>query len=382
MANGRDQVSHRRVLLAVTGLSPQIVTETLYALATRDGGLETPDEVRLVTTAEGAERARLNLLHPQTGWFHRFRRDYGLGAIRFDGDCIRTLTDAEGVPLDDIRTREDNRHAADALTDAVRELTSDPGSALHVSIAGGRKTLGYYAGYALSLFGRPQDRLSHVLVSAPFESHPDFYYPTPESRVIHTPPPDTRPLDTREAEVTLAEIPFVRLRDGLPERLFKGQASFSDTVAAAQRAMQPPSLRIETGTRTIVAGEEAVVLAPAEFAFYAWMARRRLAGKDPVRWNQPDIGEEYLAEYAAVVGEHSGDYERTEQALAGDFLKEWFEQRKSKTNSAIRKALGKQLAAAYLITASGSRPLTCFGLALPVEAIRFGAAGEPWRDSE
>jgi CRISPR-associated protein (TIGR02584 family) len=48
---------------------------------------------------------------------------------------------------------------------------------LHVSIAGGRKSMGFFAGYAFSLFGRTQDRLSHVLVNDPFESFPDFYFP-------------------------------------------------------------------------------------------------------------------------------------------------------------------------------------------------------------
>ncbi|MEA3411982.1 MAG: CRISPR-associated ring nuclease Csm6 [Pseudomonadota bacterium] len=361
----------RCILLAVTGLSPQIVTETLYALVVRKGAAHVPTEVRLVTTAEGADRARLNLLHAETGWFHRFRRDYDVPDIHFDEDCIETLADGRGRPLHDIRTPSDNRHAADALTRAVRDLTSDPDCTLHVSIAGGRKTLGYYAGYALSLFGRPRDRLSHVLVSAPFESHPDFYYPTPESRVIHTPPPERRPLDTREAQVTLAEIPFVRLREGLPRRLLKGQATFSDTVAAAQRAMQPPSLEIDPGTRRIVAGEETVALSPADFAFYVWMAHRRATGKQPVHWGDAGIGEEYLAEYAAVVGEYSGDYERAEAALRNEILKDWFEQRKSRTNTAIRSALGEQLAHAYLITGSGQRPTTRFGLALPPEAILF-----------
>ena len=30
--------------------------------------------------------------------------------------------------------------------------------------------MGFYLGYALSLYGRTQDRLSHVLVSSPYES--------------------------------------------------------------------------------------------------------------------------------------------------------------------------------------------------------------------
>jgi CRISPR-associated protein (TIGR02584 family) len=33
-------------------------------------------------------------------------------------------------------------------------------------------------GCALSLFGRPQDRLSHILVTHEFEAHPEFVYPT------------------------------------------------------------------------------------------------------------------------------------------------------------------------------------------------------------
>ena len=36
--------------------------------------------------------------------------------------------------------------------------------------------MGIYLAYALQLFGRPQDVLSHVLVSEDFESHPDFFY--------------------------------------------------------------------------------------------------------------------------------------------------------------------------------------------------------------
>uniref|UniRef100_UPI00359318F9 CRISPR-associated ring nuclease Csm6 n=1 Tax=Thiocapsa sp. TaxID=2024551 RepID=UPI00359318F9 len=193
----------RRVLLAVTGLSPQIVTETLFALATRKRDPWIPTEIHLITTAEGAERARLSLLHPKSGWFLRLCRDYGLPSIRFDTELIRELQAAAGMPLTDIRTLDDNTAAADAITEQVRILTADPHAALHVSIAGGRKTMGFYLGYALSLYGRPQDRLSHVLVSAPYESHPQFFYPTPESDVIHTPPPDSRPYDTRDARVTL-----------------------------------------------------------------------------------------------------------------------------------------------------------------------------------
>ena len=58
----------RRILLAVTGLSPQIVTETLYALAVApEPGARAfvPSEIHLVTTRSGAEKARLALAPAQ-----------------------------------------------------------------------------------------------------------------------------------------------------------------------------------------------------------------------------------------------------------------------------------------------------------------------------
>ncbi|MGF1642988.1 MAG: CRISPR-associated ring nuclease Csm6, partial [Thiotrichales bacterium] len=165
-----ESTAYRRILLAVTGLSPQVVTETVYALACHPNEPWIPHEIHLITTREGAERARLALLSGEPGWFHRLRRDYSLPEIAFNTGHIHILSDASGLPLDDIRTPTDNERAADQITDHLRRLTADPGSEVHVSIAGGRKTMGYYLGYALSLFGRPQDRLSHVLVSEPFES--------------------------------------------------------------------------------------------------------------------------------------------------------------------------------------------------------------------
>ena len=101
----------RRILLAVTGLTPQVVTETLYALACHPQTPWVPDEIHLVTTATGAENARLNLLLPG-GWFHRLCTDYRLPAIDFPVANIHILTDAAGMPMEDIRTPGQNTLAA------------------------------------------------------------------------------------------------------------------------------------------------------------------------------------------------------------------------------------------------------------------------------
>ena len=367
----------RRPLVAVTGLSPQIVTETLYALAVKQRPPFMPTEVRLITTREGAERAKLSLLHPQSGWFHRLRADYGLPPIAFSEAHIHVLKDLRGEALEDIRTRDDNTRAADAITGLIRNLAQDDASALHVSIAGGRKTLGFYLGYALSLYGREQDRLSHVLVSAPYESHPQFFFPTAKSQVIYTSPPHNRPYDTREAEVTLAEIPFVRLREGLPAGLPDGTAGFSEAVAAAQRAIGPPKLVVDLKGKRLCANDKAISVPPAQLAFLAWLARRQQQGKEwltcpPEGAPEPSYAAAFLDEYRTLIGE-MGSAEPTEEALRNGMTGEYFSQTKSKLHRRLKRALGERQALPYLISTRGDRAHRRHGLDIDPSAIRFEA---------
>ncbi|ACL72871.1 CRISPR-associated protein, NE0113 family [Thioalkalivibrio sulfidiphilus HL-EbGr7] len=369
----------KRILVAVTGLSPQILTETLYALATQAEPF-IPTEIHLITTSEGAKRADLTLLSPDPGWFHRLRKDYGLPDIRFDKDTIHVIRNADGLPMDDIRSEADNQHAADTILDILRQLTADEHSAVHVSIAGGRKTMGYYAGYALSLCGRPQDRLSHVLVSEPFESNKDFYYPTPYRQVIYTREPERRPIDAQEAKVSLGLIPFVRMRQGLPDELRSGRAGFSDVIQAAQRALEPEQVKLtfHEGYR-ITAGDKTFNLEPIKYSFYRWLAWRCASGLSGVRYEDDGLREELLEKYAEVIRdgfkidklgtetlpEINGKSAHLEQ------LKVYLEQTKSRTNKAIMYELGSTLSKPYLIESVGKRGETRYQLCLPPDAIHF-----------
>lgn len=363
----------RRILLAVTGLTPQVVTETLHALL-HQGPDALPHEVHILTTAEGAQRAQLALLSEQPGWFHRFMADFNPPPIDLRAEHIHVLHDATGNPLTDIRSAADNALAADQIAEHVRALTAAGHTSLHVSLAGGRKTLGFYAGYALSLWGRPQDRLSHVLVSEPFEQSWDFFYPTPYQRIIET--RDRKLADCALAEVTLADIPFVRLRHGLPRALLEGRASFAQAVAAAQDQFGPPRLHIDLAGKCIQAAGRTVPLAPAELAFLAWFARRAQQGLPPLpcpRQDDPcaEHARDYLAEYRRIRGV-MGDDERTRERYRGGMSKADFEERKSKLKRALEAALDGA-APAYLVHGEGRRPATRYRLQLPPESISFGA---------
>lgn len=362
----------RRVLLAVTGLSPQVITETVYALTQRVEPAFVPTEIHLLTTAEGAERARLTLLSNDPGWFHRLRRDYRLPEMRFSDETIHVLRTEKGDLIADIRTSGDNERLADSITEIVKKLTADPDCALHVSIAGGRKTMGFYAGSALSFFGRPQDRLSHVLVSAPYESNQQFYYPTPYRYVIYTNPPESRPLDAREAEVSLAEIPFVRLRGGLDERLFEGRVTFSEVVASAQRALEPQRLEIDLDRKCIFASGQRVGLAPAQLAFLSWLARRAVEGKPDV--NCPSDGapereyaDEYMREYRHLGDDMDG---LTAKHMQAGMTKTFFEQTKSRLHRALKNALGPEGVPRYGVINTATPPRQ-YRIAAPPENIRW-----------
>jgi CRISPR-associated protein (TIGR02584 family) len=372
VALGAPHTYPRRVLLAVTGLSPQVVTETVYALTQKTEPVFVPTEVHLVTTAEGAERARLTLLSEEPGWFHRLLRDYGLPEIKFNDETIHALKKEDGTAISDIRTREENERLADTLIEKIRELTADQDCALHLSIAGGRKTMGFYAGYALSLFGRPQDRLSHVLVSGPYEANEKFFYPTPYQHVIYTREPENRPLDAREAEVALAEIPFVRLREGLDERLLKGGATFSEVVAAAQRALAPPLLEIDLDAKCIYAGGQRVHVPPVQLAFLSWLCHRAKNGQGdvecPPKGEPEKYAREYLQEYANLADDMDSDTAKELRKKGMD--KTFFEQTKSRLHRTLRKALGPEGARRYGIIDDGGRP-KLFRIAVPEENIRW-----------
>ncbi len=370
---GEPHLFSRRILFVVTGLSPQVVTETLYALTQQLQPAFVPTEVHVLTTAEGAQRVKLALLSEDPGWFYRLCQDYEISGVRFEESNIHVIRDADGRMLDDIRTPEDNRLAADLITELIRSFTADDQSALHVSIAGGRKTMGYYAGYALSLFARPQDRLSHVLVEEPYESSWDFFYPTPYRRVITT--RDNKLADTSEARISLAEIPFVSLRHGVDEALREGRANFSDVVTSARRALEPARLRIDLAGRCIEAAGKRIALPPAQLALLSLFARRAQAGEGPLsapNKHVPDKNwsEWFKTEYKRIRGNEMDDRDRTEEALKQGMDGNYFSSHLSKLRKRLERELGTVAARRYCIDGGGKRPPR-FQLRLPPESIEY-----------
>lgn len=368
---GAPETYPRRVLLAVSGLTPQILTETLFALAVKAKPEFVPTEIHLITTLEGAERARLQLLHPETGKLHAFEREYGLqGCIEFPESNIHVIEDATGRPIRDLRDPQDNVRAGDTISQWIVEFTHDRNSALHVSIAGGRKTMGFYAGYALSLFGRLQDRMSHVLVPDRFESLRDFFYPTKTPTVLYD--RDNKPIDSSEAVVMLADIPFVRLRAGLPKRMLGGEMMFATAVHVAQNALQAPSAVVDLrAKRVICAGRDLDLKERKPLAFYAWFLWRTSVGRASFSLrDRRDAGEFEAAAFYEMFAKNPTEAHAYAERLAVNGYKPLdLQENVSMVKSALIKMFGEIGAPQYAIGHKGKRGSATYESQLAPEAI-------------
>ena len=321
----------RRVLVTVSGLTPQIITETLYALAVREPAF-VPTEVRVITTEAGRKRFVANIEQ-----FRAFFREYELPVPRCDAGDVLVVAGPDGRATD-VRTPEDNEHVGNLILQTVLELTADPDCAVHASIAGGRKTMGFYLGYLMSMFGREQDRISHVLVHEDVESLPGFFYPPRDGRALVT--ADGRSVVVDRGSVLLSEIPFIRHRSGFSdEDLRRGGMTFQQAVERAQRSVHGTHLVIDVAARRVLAGGVEVPLEASPFAFLVWAAEARLTGVEALRYS--DAPRALLGWYRRALrrGEMA-KFEETQRALRHGFGEDDFRYRVHTVNRAFRRVLG------------------------------------------
>lgn len=369
----------KKILVAVTGMSPQIVTETLYALHTQHQWL--PEEIHVLTTQVGAKNITGSLLG-ENGFFRRLCAEYALPAIRFDADCIHVIQGETGEPLTDIRSPGENNLAADQIVRFIYDLCADEQTELHVSIAGGRKSMGFYIGYALSLFGRRQDRLSHVLVEEAFEQNREFFYPPKHSTPLNTERFGIR--DAAKAQVMLADIPFVRMREGMPKLALADNWNFSRAVALTQQSLSDFSLVVDCSNMSIIcSGSKPIKLDVQHFSLYKTMAEFKQEGLTCAVGDK-QLLERYWKNYCGLKPgwqSHSKQIQEDISKARKEFDKELFLDEKPKmerifheSKSRIKKKLESHLndyARYYEIESRGGNSQKQYQLATPKENIQI-----------
>jgi len=396
----------KEIALFVTGMTPQVITETLYALTQEMKPPVLIDEICVITTEAGKTQLVEKLI--KSGIWEQFFREYGLDPVLLDDSSIHMVQDGEQEALQDIRNKQDNELLGNLICGMVREKTAADSTRLHGSIAGGRKTMSYYLGAAFQLFARPWDRLYHVLVTPEFESRQDFFYKPKKNRVLtpNSPPLCERggrgellpyqkrglggvmKLNTKDAHINLAELPFIRLRDKIP---LNGR-SFTELVTQGQQeidtATRQEPLTVNIPEKSIRIANEDIDFVPMQFLIYLTLVRRKV---DQCLHPDRDYCLDCTDCFAPVVDlstpeafeKMCPDYERMFDALSGrveNFRKKWggdgidmriIRQNISKISRTIKEHIPDETRSShYTIAAVGKYGSTRYGVRVEKGKIR------------
>jgi CRISPR-associated protein Csx14 len=265
----------KNILLAVTGLSPQVITETLYALHQSSRHV---DAIHVITTRDGKEKIFAELFSGGNGHYYKYLDEYGIkpASIDFGHRNIHVITDEHGIEFPDIVRESDNEQLLKKCMDLTFYFTKDPETAVFFSIAGGRKTMSSCLTLAAQMYGRSQDRLYHVLVSPEFESNRNFFYPPQKSQAIELRDNQGQPFfkETRYAQVNLIHIPFVSVRDNLSGDMLK-EPKDPGTLALSLIREETSRLIVNLISGKIVYKKVEMDMMPAHLALYAFFAMQK-----------------------------------------------------------------------------------------------------------
>ena len=352
----------KEILLAVMGTSPQVLTETLYALHIQ--GKPFPDEIYLITSENARDKVIRCLIEEKQ--LNKLKEHYELPDFKFDESHIFVMQDARGSNVISGREESDQQAIADSIVRLVAKFTSDPECRIHASIAGGRKSMAFYMGCAMSMYAREQDTLSHVFVSKQFEFTESFYFPTKQDNYIAN---NDVVLNTKDAEVVLAEIPFVRMSNMIDDSLLKliEGSSFSQTVATLNAYKKNGvKLQLNCKARTMTINGVNIKLSPKEFAFYLWLTRqeKRTISADRAFYESKSFSADFLSLYAQLACDSRlfnsfGVEQEQVEELSGSELanlieikpmtKDFVQQTRTRINQKIKKALDIEGATAIQI---------------------------------
>ncbi len=367
-------------LLAVCGLTPQVITETLYAL--HQEGVRV-DAVRVLTTRPGYDACLLSLFGAGEGRYYRYLEEYGIerDSIDFSPRHVQTVDGPDGVPLEDISQAEDNEAFLRACLEKTFELTSSPEQRVLFSIAGGRKTMGACWSLATQFYGRPQDRIYHVLVSPEFESNREFFYPPAQECKLRLRDHkgETFHKSTRYARVTLAPMPFISVRDRIYDKLLRKPESPGNLLLSLVRD-RPPELTVDCRHRKLSYKGVEMDMRPAHLALYAFFA---LVKKDaPCRGRSCRTCrdcylslEEILNHQEVIAGIYRQLEPRRTQGEMSDsgilaLSAENFNSYKSRIRAGLERVFGSYQVAHLAIASQGKRPDTRYGIPLDRERIK------------
>ncbi|MHB1644894.1 MAG: TIGR02584 family CRISPR-associated protein [Candidatus Acididesulfobacter diazotrophicus] len=359
----------KTILVCVAGITPQIITETLYYYIIEKKPPVWIDEINVLTTSAGKEVIINSLLKKESGIFYKFLSDYNIGRqkIKFNENSVIQLGGDSYIK--DISTDMDSAIIGNEIVNFIKNMTIDKSTRIICSIAGGRKTMSVYLSLGLQLYGREQDILSHTLVSSDFESTKDFFYIPPVPKNIEIKDKNEKIIkiiNTKDAKIVCSEIIFVRLRNFLN---IKDELFYDDLVNIIQKKVDycgTKLISIDLKNRALLLGNKKVILKPIEICIYnLFLSNKKKCEQEfcgdctdcYMSLNEMRSQELYanlLEFYKFIYTENSGQYERLKESLKKDSKgDDFFSQNISKINKTLKQHLNPFEFAVYKISKIG-----------------------------
>lgn len=260
---------NKNILIAVSGLTPQIITEAFYCLSIKKK--IKIDEIYVITTSRGRD-----IIHssdkkikypPLKSEIRNCCKTYALPVPRFENNDKHIIVAREqSLELHDIRNDKENILFPNKICEFVYSKAKVSDNTLFCCISGGRKTMSVYLAFALSLFGRYNDKLIHVVTSEENEFK-NFY-----------------PMNKKEDKaLEIAEIPYVRISKYLSDTALKGKLkkfNYNEIVKVTQNEISPEDeykmiLKSKT-CQIIFANNLPLKIPPAEFELYKFIVENHL----------------------------------------------------------------------------------------------------------
>ena len=280
------KMSDKKIVLVIgMGTSPAVMTETVWALAHQSEPV-VPDEVVVITTKSGKDALRTAIMSGASSVWNRLKTALAKEKIAIDGKLvfgdtsIRVIPDADGNEASDLRTGADNLRAADFMLGELRKYTADSATTILCSIAGGRKTMSALLFSCMSLLGREDDKVYHVLIPPEYECgmNPPFFFPEKavKHELLSRGQPNGKRVSSSKIGIELFEVPFVRMRGWYQDK-FKGEPpSYKSLISKVQSVAPPavvyPEIEIDAWGRGLSINGETVSLSSPCFAMLLLLA--------------------------------------------------------------------------------------------------------------
>ena len=335
----------KKLLLALVGLNPQIITEALYCFNMKyDTEIE---NLYVITTEECLQGIERDLFRE----LDSYRKHYDLAKPEFDKSDILFPKSTGEIESQELFT--------DLVYKVVSKFTEYVNYDIYALISGGRKTMSADLFGAMMIFGRDGDKIFHVMASREFEKT-GKYFPATENEAN---------------ELVLIEKNYIRLRDklGFDNDIAK---PVDQLIAEAQNKIDETislhDLIIRKSERSLQIGDVKIYLQPLQFAIYLFFARKKdfvRGGKRITMTNSKEIKKLYRS-----CATSQGQADRVFQTSFHNDIIDFDVVQKviSQTSRTIRKNMGNiPIAEHYVITSKGSYADKKYGIRLPRKKVKI-----------